>query len=63
MRLFTPFTIPKKDNYDLCRIKTKKRKADNPFLDNLFRNLYVFVDSDHGFKAQKPSSIDLNKVN
>ena len=40
MKLFTPFTIPKKDNYDLCRIKTKKRKADNPFLDNLFRNLY-----------------------
>ena len=41
MKLFTPFTIPKKDNYDLCRIKTKKRKAvENPLLDNLFRNLY-----------------------
>ena len=24
MRLFTPFTIPQKDNCDLCRIKTKK---------------------------------------
>ena len=41
MKLFTPFTFSKKDNYDLCRIKTKKRKAvENPLLDNLFRNLY-----------------------
>ena len=41
MKIFTPFTIPKKDNYDLCRIKTKKRKAvENPLLDDLFRNLY-----------------------
>ena len=30
---------------------------------DLFRNLYVFADSDHKFEAQKPSSIDLNKVN
>ena len=30
---------------------------------NLFRNLYVFTDSDHKFEAQKPSKIDLNKVN
>ena len=30
---------------------------------NLFRNLYVFSDSDHKFEAQKPSKIDLNKVN
>ena len=30
---------------------------------NLFRNLHVFSDSDHKFKAQKPTVIDLNKVN
>ena len=30
---------------------------------NLFRNLHVFSDSDHKFEAQKPSTIDLNKVN
>ena len=30
---------------------------------DLFRNLYVFTDSVHKFEAQKPSSIDLNKVN
>ena len=29
----------------------------------LFRNLYVFTGSDHKFEAQKPLSIDLNKVN
>jgi len=29
----------------------------------IFRNLYVFTDSDHKFEAQKPLSIDLNKVN
>ena len=41
MKLFTPFNIPEKDNCDLCKIKTKKRKAvGNPFLDNLFRNYY-----------------------
>ena len=30
---------------------------------NLFRNLHVFTDSNHKFEAQKPSTIDLNKVN
>ena len=41
MKLFTPFTIPKKDNCDLCRIKTnKRREAKNTFLDQLFKNLY-----------------------
>ena len=41
MKLFTPFTIPKKDNCDLCRIKTNKpREAENPFLDQLFKTLY-----------------------
>ena len=40
MKLFTPFTISEKDHCDLCKIKNKKRKAvENPFLDNLFRNL------------------------
>ena len=29
----------------------------------LFKNLHVFSDSDHKFEAQKPSIIDLNKVN
>ena len=41
MRLFTPFTIPKKENCDLCRIqKTKKKAVENHLLVNLFRNLY-----------------------
>ena len=30
---------------------------------DLFRNLHVFTDSNHKFEAQKPSKIDLNKVN
>ena len=29
----------------------------------LFKNLHVFSDNDHKFEAQKPSIIDLNKVN
>ena len=29
----------------------------------LFRNLHVFADSDHKFDAQKPTTLDLNKVN
>jgi len=41
MKLFTPFTIPQKDNCDLCRIKTNKRRgAENLFLDQLFKTLY-----------------------
>ena len=41
MRLFTPFTIPQKDNCDLCRGKTnKRREVENPFLDQLFKFLY-----------------------
>ena len=41
MRLFTPFTIPKKENCDLCRIeKNKKKIVEYPLLDNLFKNLY-----------------------
>ena len=41
MRLFTPFTILKKENCDLCRIeKNKKQVVENPLLDNLFKNLY-----------------------
>ena len=40
MKLFTPFTIPKKDNCDICKIKTNKRKAvENLFIDDFFRNL------------------------
>ncbi len=42
MKLFTPFTIPQKDNCDLCRIKTNKRKeVENPLLDQLFKFLYM----------------------
>jgi len=41
MRLFTPFTIPKKENCDLCRIeKNKKKIVENPLLDNLYKSLY-----------------------
>ena len=41
MKLFTPYTIPKKDNCDLCKIKTnERREAENPFLDQLFKTLY-----------------------
>jgi hypothetical protein len=37
----TGYQTPKKDNCDLCKIKTNKRKAiENPFLDNLFKDLY-----------------------
>ena len=37
----SPFPIPQKDNCDLCRIKTNKRKAtENRFLDQLFKFLY-----------------------
>ena len=41
MRLFNPFTIPKKENYDLCRIKTNKMKAtENRFLVQLCKFIY-----------------------
>tara|TARA_Y100000589_G_scaffold297288_1_gene304980 strand:- start:2148 stop:2297 length:150 start_codon:yes stop_codon:yes gene_type:complete len=37
MRLLTPFTIPKKENCDLCRFeKNNKKSVDNYLLDYLF---------------------------
>ena len=31
MKLFTPFTIPKKENCDLCRVgKTNAKRGNNP---------------------------------
>ena len=42
MKLFTPFTIPQKNNCDLCRIEKNKQKVvENPFIDRLFKNLYM----------------------
>ena len=42
MKLSTPLTIPQKDNSDLCKIKTNKRKAtENLFLDKLFKLNYT----------------------
>ena len=33
MKLFTPFTIPHKDNCDLCRIEKNSQKVvENPFI-------------------------------
>ena len=41
MKLFTPFTIPQKNNCDLCRIEKNKQKVvENPFIDRLFKYLY-----------------------
>ena len=41
MKLFTPFTIPQKDNCDLCRIEKNKQKVvENQFIGRLFKNLY-----------------------
>ena len=45
MRLFTPFTIPKKENCDLCRINNNKKKAvGNHFLDNLLKKKFIGKD-------------------
>ena len=35
----------------------------NKLGSNLFRNLYVCSDTNHKFEAQKPITVDLNKVN
>ena len=41
MKLSTPLTSPQKDNCDLFKIKTNKRKAtENRFLDKLFKIIY-----------------------
>ena len=36
MKLFTPFTIPQKENCDLCRIKTNKRKEAENYTKEFF---------------------------
>ena len=41
MKLFTPFAIPQKDNCDLCRDKSnKRREVVNLRLDQLFKFLF-----------------------
>ena len=41
IRLFTPSTIPKKEDCDSCRVKPNKKKAvESNSLENLFKNLY-----------------------
>ena len=41
MSLFTPFSIPKKENCDLCRFKHNKEKAvKKNLLANFFLKLY-----------------------
>ena len=41
MKLFTPFTILQKENFDFYRIKPIKRRAtEKPFIDQLFKFFY-----------------------
>ena len=41
MRLFTPFTIPKKENGDFCRIeKDKKKLVEKIYQISFLKNLY-----------------------
>ena len=45
MRLFTPFSIPKKENCDLCKINNNKKKAvENHFL-RTFSKTFIGKDS------------------
>ena len=53
----------KKNPNSLIEKSVKGMLPKNKLGAELFRNLYVFTDSDHKFEAQKPLLIDLNKVN
>ena len=59
----TPTEMLEKDGTSVVRHAIKGMLPKNKLGADLFRNLHVFADSDHKFEAQKPSSIDLNKVN
>ena len=57
MRLFTALIIPKKENCDICRVKTNQKKAfKKNLLDNLFKEVlrqksdYVLTDLSHSKK-------------
>ena len=44
MKLFTPFTIPQKDNCDFCRGKSnKRREVENLRLDQLLKFLFKSI--------------------
>ena len=53
----------KKDPNSIIEKSVKGMLPKNKLGANLFRNLHVFSDDIHKFEAQKPSTIDLNKVN
>ena len=44
MRLFTPFTIPKKENCDLCRIEKNKKKIVEIHYQITFLKTYIGKD-------------------
>ena len=45
MRLFTPFTIPKKENCDLCRIEKNKKKQQKIIYQITFLKPLIGKDS------------------
>ena len=44
MRLFTPFSIPKKENFDLCRIEKIKKKQLRNHYQITFLKTYIGKD-------------------
>ena len=62
-RSLTAKELYDKDPTRLVEKSVKGMLPKNKLGAELFRNLYVFIDSDHKFEAQKPLLIDLNKVN
>ena len=62
-RSLTAKELYDKDPTRLVEKSVKGMLPKNKLGAELFRNLYVFTDSDHKFEAQKPLLIDLNKVN
>ena len=62
-RILNATQVHNKNNTRLVELAVKGMLPKNKLGANLFRNLHVFSDSDHKFEAQKPSAIDLNKVN
>ena len=62
-RILNATQVHNKNNTRLVEFAVKGMLPKNKLGANLFRNLHVFSDSNHKFEAQKPSTIDLNKVN
>lgn len=61
-RFKTPAELMKKNPAKIIEVAVKGMLPKNRLGSEMFRNLKVYVGSDHNHEAQKPKKVDLNSI-